>query len=194
MRRLLVTFIAVLCSGCGYTFQGSGSVLPPDVKRIYIPFVDNDSTEAGLSNTVTEALRDQFERFGVVTVVENSLEADATLKARIISVQKGTRATSGRNDNALSYDSTLTLAAELRKTTGQVLWRNNGFQVNRSFGATSGTVVSSSADFASGGFSSSSLGSLSSREIQRGQESEALEFLAQQAAKKIYNDAVAPDF
>ena len=194
MRLCPLVFFILALSGCGYVFQGSGSVLPPEVKKIYIPFVDNDSTEAGLAGTMTEALRDQFERFGVVTVVENSSEADATLKARILKISKGTQATSGRNDSALSYDSTLTLAAELRRNNGQVLWRDSSLQVNRAYGATSGTVVSSSADFASGGQSAASLGGLSSREVQRGQEQDALDILAQQAAKKIYNDAVAPDF
>ncbi|MBX7145597.1 MAG: hypothetical protein K1X79_14190 [Oligoflexia bacterium] len=192
-RSLLLTLMGIL-SGCGYTFQGGGSVLPSDIKRISIPQVQNNTTESGLSSVMTEALRDQFERFGVLTVVDDASEADAVLRAKIVRVNRESRTGTSRTDTALQFDTVLTIAAELQKVSGAMLWRDNSISVSRAFGTTSGSVVTSSSDFASGGLSASDLGALENREIARGQEQEALQMLAEQAARQVYDEAVAPDF
>jgi outer membrane lipopolysaccharide assembly protein LptE/RlpB len=191
---VLLVGLALCLGGCGYTFQGGGTVLPPDVRRVSIPLVENNSPEAGLSAVVTEALRDQFERYGVLTVVEDGSEADAILRTRIVKVIRESRTSTSETDTALQFDTVLTLAAELQRVTGPVLWRDNNIQVSRAFGSTSGVVVTSSADFAAGSIGGSDLGSLESREVARGQEQDALRALAEQAARQIYDEAVAPDF
>lgn len=197
MRRVQVVIAGILLvalSGCGYTFSGGGSVLPPDVKKVAIPLVDNSSTETGLSTVVTEALRDQFERFGVLTVVEEESEADAVLNARILRVQRETSAVEAKSDAALQRDTTMTLAAELRRTDGPVLWRNTKLVVTKPVAASSDVVVTSSVDFAGGSLGASDIRGLDSREVSRGQDQEALNSLAEQAARVIYDQAVAPDF
>ena len=85
----VVGLISILClfGGCGYTFHGGGSVLPPDVTKVMIPMVENNSTEPGLGAIVTEALRDQFERFGALSVVDSYGEADAVLDAKILEIK-----------------------------------------------------------------------------------------------------------
>ena len=148
MRRVQMVIAGILLvalSGCGYTFSGGGSVLPPDVKKVAIPLVDNSSTETGLSTVVTEALRDQFERFGVLTVVEEESEADAVLNARILRVQRETSAVEAKSDAALQRDTTMTLAAELRRTDGPVLWRNTKLVVTKPVAASSDASVPGSA-------------------------------------------------
>lgn len=189
--------LVIAMSSCGYTFQGSGSILPPDVKRLYIPLVENNSTESGLTTLFTEALRDRFERYGVVTIVDDVSDADAVLRARIIKVQRQTGAVSGTTDSAIQLDTKMQLAAELRRVSGSVLWKNSGFEVTQSYGAVNQLVVTSSADFASSGLGLSdfaTLGQSGSREVQRGQERNVLSQLAEEAANKIYDSAVAPDF
>ena len=104
------------------------------------------------------------------------------------------RTSTSTTDIAQQYDSTLLLSGELKKITGQVLWRNIGFAISRTTGGTSDTVVTSSAGFSMGNLDAGGLSGLSDREIQRGQEQEALETIARLAARKIYDDAVAPDF
>jgi hypothetical protein len=75
-----------------------------------------------------------------------------------------------------------------------VLWRDNSISVSRAFGTTSGVVVTTSPEFASGNLGASDLGALSSREVSRSQEQDALRALAEEAAVQIYDSAVAPDF
>jgi outer membrane lipopolysaccharide assembly protein LptE/RlpB len=192
--RFLALAVVLTLSGCGYAFQGSGSVLPADVRSVYVPIVENNSTEIGLNAMLTEAIRDRFERFGVVRVVEDMNDADAVLRARILRVKKGTASVTSGTDTALQQDLVMTVAAELRRVTGPVLWRASDLTVSKSIGATSGAVVTSSADFASGGLGAGDVDQLDSREVSRGQEAEAMQQLAEDTAKRIYDEAVAPDF
>lgn len=197
MMRLTVALVALVLGACGYTFQGGGSVLPVDVRRIYIPLAENESAEPGLAALLTEALRDRFDRFGVVTVVDDLPEADAILRSRILRVDRNTATTTSNTDIALQFDATLQISAELKRVTGQTLWRDMNITVSKSYGTDSGSVVTSSAEFSLGGIGSSDFAALqsnSSREVARGQEAEALAYLTEKAAREIYDSAVAPDF
>jgi outer membrane lipopolysaccharide assembly protein LptE/RlpB len=192
--RLMILAMCVFLNACGYTLQGSGTVLPPDVKAIYIPQVQNNSTELGLSDIVTEALREQFDSYGVVMVVDRQSLADAVLNVKIQNVTRTTRTVLGTNDTATQMETTMVLEGELRRTTGPLLWRSNMIRVAQGVGTDRSAVVTSSAAFASGSISSTDLQNLSSREITRSQENEILPNLATEAARKIYDGSVAPDF
>lgn len=193
-RLLFLPFVAILLSSCGYTFRGSGSVLPADVKNIYIPRVENGSTELGLADVVTEALREEFDSYGTVSVVEKQGAADAVLKVVINEVKNTTSTVDPTTNTALQMDTTMIIGGELRRTTGQVLWRENNMKVSKGYAANQNVVVTTSPDFASGSISSSDLASLSSRDISRGQEAQALNNLASEAARMVYDKSVAPDF
>ena len=193
-RLLLLPVLPILVSSCGYTFRGSGSVLPADVKNIYIPRVENGSTELGLADVVTEALREEFDSYGTVSVVEKQGTADAILKVVINDVKNTTSTVDPTTNTALQMDTTMFIGGELRRTTGQVLWRENNMKVSKGYAANQNVVVTTSPDFASGSISSSDLASLSSRDISRGQEAQALNDLASDAARMVYDKAVAPDF
>jgi outer membrane lipopolysaccharide assembly protein LptE/RlpB len=194
MRRVSMLALSMLLVGCGYTFRGSESALPPDVRNIYIPTVENNSTKLGLSTIMTEAIRDEFDSYGTVTVVESQNEADAVLKVRILSVLENTGSTRSGTNTALQMQTTVTLSGELRRITGPVLWRSNAIQATQTFGADSSVVVTSSLDFAGGPSAAGDLAGLSSREVSRGQEANALSSLAANAARQIYDKSVAPDF
>lgn len=191
------SFIALLLiiSGCGYTLIGSGTVLPDDVRKIYIPNVQNLSSESILAITMTEALKEQFERYGVVSVVDTEEDADATLEVVVKKLTKGTRTSTGVTDTALQQDAWLQLSGTLtKKSSNEKLWQDQTISVTKSFASTKDVLVSSSAGFAGGGLSGADIGGLSERELSRGQERETITALAEQAAKRIYEDAIAADF
>lgn len=190
---VLLTFLLALF-GCGYVLQGGGSSLPPDVRRVYIPVVENNSTESRLTFDFTEALRDRFERFGVFTIVDTASEADAILQAKIIRVKRDTGTVTSRTESALQIDTSLLVAAEIRRSTGQVLWNDPNLVVTQSFASTGDVVVTSSPEFYGGQIGAGDLGGLNSREVARSQERETLSRLAENAAAKIYTLAVSPDF
>jgi outer membrane lipopolysaccharide assembly protein LptE/RlpB len=193
-KLLVLSSIALVVSSCGYTLRGSGSVLPADVKSVYIPRVENGSTELGLADVVTEALREEFDSYGTVSVVEKQGSADAILTVVINDVKKTTSTVDPTTNTALQMDTTMFIGGELRRTTGQILWRENNMKVSKGYAANQNVVVTSSPDFASGSIAASDLASLSARDISRGQEAQALNDLASDAARMVYDKAVAPDF
>lgn len=194
MRKILLCLTVTAFAGCGYKFQGSGTILPPDVRKIAVPLVENNSAESGLSNLFTDAFRDEFERFGVITVVDNENEADAVFTATIEDVDREVRTVTSNTSSGLQFDVLINLSAELRRTDGALLWKNPSLTISQGYGSTVGSVVTSSPFFASQSLSASDLGGLSSSEVTRGQEEGAFETLATAAARKIYDDAIAADF
>jgi hypothetical protein len=164
------------------------------VKKIYVPQAENGSTKLGLALVVTEAVRDEFDSYGTVSVVDSQNEADAILKVRVIDVKETTSAVRSGTNTALQMQTTMYLTGELRRVTGPVLWRDNAIIVTKTFGADSTVVVTSSLDFAGGSIGAGDLSGLSSREVSRGQEASALRSLSEDAARMMYDKAVAPSF
>lgn len=196
---LLKNFISTLVltswlCACGYTLRGTQSSLPPEVKKVYVPLVQNYSTEGNLSTTVTEALRDRFEQFGAFAIVDSAAEADAILEARILKVDEDTRSVASKSDAALQYATTMVVAAQLRRTQGGLLWKDQNITVSRSYGLTSDVIVTSSPDFVGGSIGANDLSRLGSREVGRGQQQLTLAQLAADVAERIFQDAAGADF
>lgn len=192
--RLIALLSICFTLSCGYTFQGAGSTLPPSIKTVYIDNVVNNTTKTGLGYTLTEALKDRFDRYGTITVLDNDLQADSVLKTEIVSVDEETRSVTSGTDNALQLETIMTVYSELRSATGQLLWKEKSLKVSKVFGTSQDSVVTSSAAFSSSGLNQSDLNSLDSREISRGQEAEVLEEMTEKIAKKVYESAVLPEF
>jgi len=194
LKYFFVFLMSFSLVSCGYSFEGGGSILPPDIRRVAIPMAEDSSTEPGLASMLTEAIKERFERFGVFAVVDTPGEADAVLYTRIVSIRRETGTVTSQTDTALQLDTILTIGAELRRVSGPVLWREPSMAVSRSFGTTQDAVVATSPGFAEGTIGAGDLGALDTREISRGQEQQALRMLTEEAARRIYNSAVAPEF
>ena len=193
--RLLITIVfGLYFGGCGYHFQGSSSVLPEDIKTIYIPLVSNETSEPGLSIDFTEILRSRFERYGVVKIVEKKELADAIFEAKINALSSRVKGVTSETDIEVEVELTMYVDAELRRKNGQVLWKQNNFSASDDYASTGDTVVTSSADFAQGGIGATSLNNLDSREVARGQSEEALNNLMEEMSRQLYLAAVAADF
>lgn len=200
MRRKLLS-VFLICGllpfflfGCGYGFQGSGSVLPNDIKTLAIRRSANLTTAPGIGLQFTEKLVSRFSRYGVVEVVQGTRDADAELVTTIKEVQFRVRDTTGETDIALEYDMELVISAELRRRNGQILYKNDAIKSVETFGGQSDVVVTSSSSFAQGGISADTLNSLSAREVTRGQGRVVLDELMDESARKLYLDSVAASF
>jgi hypothetical protein len=81
---LLLILLAAVCAGCAYSLKGT---LPPHLKTIAIPLVENRTAEAGIAETLTDLLTDRFLAEGLlgVTALEN---ANSRLDARLLSVSE----------------------------------------------------------------------------------------------------------
>jgi len=196
-KAILWSVLAALSSGCGYNFQGSGTILPEDVRTVAIVQSQNETTEPGLAIQFTEALRTRFERYGVVKVVQEAGGADAILRSSIKRVGTRVRNTTGATDQLdveVDLELAFTVSAELKKKNGQILWRDDSKTVYQSFASVGGVVVTQSAQFAGSDQSASQLSSLNTRELSRGQKDRAMNDAMDEAARQIYNEAVAEDF
>jgi outer membrane lipopolysaccharide assembly protein LptE/RlpB len=189
---LLISFLFV--SGCGYQFRGSGTVLPDDVRKVYLAPIENDTTESTLTRRLSEAFRDEFERYGVVQVVDSQSEADAIFSAKIKDYQERVRNVSGANDTALGQELSVTISAELKRKTGQVLWRDTNLKQIQAYAGVGDLVVTSSSAFAQGNINISNLNTLSVNEVARGQRSQAEEDMITQISQEVYQNAIAADF
>ena len=194
LQLILITLVGCLTCSCGYQFSGSGSTLPPDIKTLAIVDVRNQTTEPQVGLKLKENLELRFERYGVVELSEDPERADALLTCTITSIDDEVKTVTGQTDIELESDLLVTLSAAIKRRNGQIIWSNPNLVVRNSFASTSGAVVTSSSNFAQGDINTSALASLSSREVSRVQQEQALEDLLEEAARKIYLESVAESF
>lgn len=193
LQRFSISLI-VFATSCGYQFQGGGSVLPDDIKTVYVERVENDTTYSTVDLQLREAIKDRFDRHGVVTVVDREDLADAVVSARILSIGTAIKDVTGEQDIELEQDLIMSIRADLVSSRGLVLWKNPNLQVTQAIASVGDVVVTSSSSFAQGGIDANTLGSLGSREVARGQAEASFDELTQEAARRLYLDAVASDF
>ncbi|MGI6680700.1 MAG: LPS assembly lipoprotein LptE [Bdellovibrionota bacterium] len=191
--RILLPLL-IFITGCGYTFIGSGSSLPADVRSVYIPFVTNLSSDTYITSLLTEALREEFEKYGALKVVDSTENYDAVLNVTILSVGDGSRTVTANTETELQSDLTLTLQAELLRRDGTVLWANPNLSQSRSYASDLSTVLTGSANFAQSGMSAGDLRNLGGNEISRSQQRITMENLIAETSKRMYMQAVAPSF
>ncbi|MBP9838782.1 MAG: hypothetical protein KBC84_08715 [Proteobacteria bacterium] len=198
MKKVLILFSLLCLTSCGYQFQGGGSILPPDIKTIAIPLAENNTTEQGLDQKFTEALRSRFDRYGVVKVIDEESEADAVLIAKVNELETKVRGVTSSTDIELNSDLVLSVSAELKRKNGQILYKNNNLNISDDVAGVAGTVVTTSSDFSQGGISSDTLGALGRNAgedaVTRGQQNQLIDSMLDEASRRIYLDAVAADF
>ena len=186
--------IGLFVSGCGYSFQGSSTILPASVRTVFVDQVKNNSTDARLGVLVTEALRDRFDRGGVITLADSVENADAVLTVAIKRIDGGAVTSTSTTNQALQVNNTLVLSAELLRINGQILWSNPLLVVNRYSAATRSAVQTTTGDFASTGLLASDVVGLSDREVARSQQQSVYGPLVDEAARRIFEESVGPDF
>jgi len=88
MKRILIlTFICLFFLQCGYHLRGTGSFLPPHIKRVNIPMFKNLTTRFELDLKLTHSVIDELVARGKVGIAEDTKSADAVLIGEIVSFQ-----------------------------------------------------------------------------------------------------------
>jgi hypothetical protein len=78
----------VLClSSCGYRVGGTGSTLPPGLKVIAVPALQNDTTRYRIEQRMTEAVVHEFIARTKYRIVPTENSADAVLHGEITSFE-----------------------------------------------------------------------------------------------------------
>ena len=108
MRLLIFTAIMLSVTSCVY-YSMAGSI-PPHIKSISIPMVENQTVEFGISEAVTDNLVNQFLESNILKLVEEK-KADSILKGKVIHV-KDAPYTYTRNESVTEYRFTITMDLE----------------------------------------------------------------------------------
>ncbi len=125
---------AVLAAAsCGYSLRGTGSFLPPTIKRIQIPQFVNKTTRYELDRTLTQGVIDEFVARGKVEITTDAGAADATLSG-IITVFNAVPSGFSRSGSADHYTIYLVVSVSLTEAkTQRVLYTNPSYVYNEDY-------------------------------------------------------------
>jgi len=127
MKRFSIVAILVLTS-CGYALVGTGKILDPSIKTLYVPTFVNRTTRVGLEQSVTQSVADEFVSRGRLRIVNDPKEADIILRGSMDSFNLAPVGfVQGR---ATQYQVSVTANIELldHRHEDKVLWNNNQYR------------------------------------------------------------------
>jgi len=114
MKKYFFLFCACLFAvQCGYHLRGTGSFLPPYIKKMYIPMFKNHTTRFELDQRMTQRVIDEMVSRGKVEMTGDLESADAVLIGEIIGFTVNPIAFSGQA-SADRYNVTVTAKIVLR--------------------------------------------------------------------------------
>ncbi len=108
MRAVLPTLIFPFFVGCIY-YSMAGSI-PPHIKSIAIPLVENQTAEFGMSEAVTDNMVNEFTEENILRLVSED-QADSILRGKIVSV-KDAPYTYTKQEAVTEYRFTITMDLE----------------------------------------------------------------------------------
>jgi hypothetical protein len=143
---LVVLWLSFVSSGCGYALAGRGSFLPTDIRIVGIPQLVNRTTYFDVEQILTEKIRNEFIGRGKYRVVPEAADADAVLKAEIVSI---TLLPVGLTNTQLAsrYQFVLTMKVDfVDERLGKSLWANDTLSFTGEYDLTSnsGTGIDAS--------------------------------------------------
>lgn len=133
MRRLrfplaaLAALALLLAPGCGYRLAGTGSLLPPHVKTVHIPYFKNETPRFELEQRLTEHVQREFTVRAKMEIENSWSDADAVLEGTITGF---TVIPVGFNDQtqANRYQVTIEMRVSLLDNkTHKALWESPSF-------------------------------------------------------------------
>jgi ribosomal protein S25 len=111
MKKILASAIAcLLLVQCGYHLRGTGSSLPPNIKKVEVPMFKNLTTRYELDVKLTQSVISELVARGKVEVTSESGSSDAILVGEIIAFNVNPIAFSAQ-DTADRY--TITVVAKI---------------------------------------------------------------------------------
>jgi outer membrane lipopolysaccharide assembly protein LptE/RlpB len=129
MKKLFFLFLACLFFyHCGYNLRGTGSFLPPNIKRMNIPMFKNLTTRFELDLKLTQSVIDEMVARGKVEITANMESADAILIGEITSFNVTPIAFS-KEATADRYNITVAAKITLKDLANQkIIFSNPNFQ------------------------------------------------------------------
>ena len=123
--------IAAMVTACGYHFAGGGK-FPAGVTRIFIPMMENRTTETGAERVFTNDLIYEFTRSRKEGLAKDRSAADGILLGTIVSFSVENISRSSVS-TAIERRGTGTLSLRLESPDGRVLWRSANIVEHEAF-------------------------------------------------------------
>ena len=137
-RKIIVfiLFLLILVSGCGYRFAGTGD-FPGGVKNIFIPILENRTSESRLEKLVTDDLIYEFTKNRKDILAGSIDDADAVLYGIIHSISIETIS---RDNPSISSERSVKLSADMKLVVpeGRVIWRVKGITADEAYNVVPG--------------------------------------------------------
>ena len=126
-----VLFLLILVSGCGYRFSGTGD-FPEGTKSIFIPILENRTSESRLENQVTDDLIYEFTKNRKDILAGSIGDAEAVLYGIIRSISI---TTISRDDPNTSSERSVKLSVDMKLVVpeGRVIWRAKGITADEAY-------------------------------------------------------------
>jgi hypothetical protein len=187
---LIAGIILAAVAGCGYHFVGQGSLLPADVRTVYVePFV-NRSREVGIDKELTSAVRSEFYRRGQLKVVDFSEQADVILSGVIRSLDSSV-ASVNRRDEVLQYESVLVMDVMLRRRQpNEILWRGQNLRFAELHAGSRAAVVTTSSEFRMGTLNATDVRRLTDVQLTEVERQSVQSQLMERFAKELHQQVI----
>jgi hypothetical protein len=115
-----IALLAIWMCGCSYSFRGQTAGA---IQSIAVPTLENESTEFGIAETLTDELIRSFQRDGTLRI-QNEDQADAILTGRILRVEdEPYSARPGDEITVQEYRFSMTCEFDLiNSATQEIMW------------------------------------------------------------------------
>ena len=121
-----ILFLICIILSCGYRFTPGGENIKPEIQKVYIDNIANNTSEANIENIFRNAFNDRFRTTSRFKLAENQGSSDAVLKSSIINLS--TSHLSYSSGNVAKEDRvTVTLDVVFEESNHKVIWANKGF-------------------------------------------------------------------
>jgi len=130
---ILAVVVSLGSAGCGYALAGRGSFLPPDIRVVGIPLLENRTNITRIEQIITEKIRTEFINRNKYTIRPTTTDADAVLSGAITAL---VTQPVGFTEQQLAsrYLFTVTMRLQLNHArTNEVLWANDALTFREEF-------------------------------------------------------------
>lgn len=186
IKSLLLLCLNLNLTSCGYQFVSESSLLPKEVRTIYVETFVNRSRDVGMEKELALALRGELYRRGQLRVVDQAEIADVIISGVIRSVGS-TTALVNRNDEVLQYESVLNLDVTLRRREpNEIIWRGQGMRISQIHAGSRAAVVTTSSDFRANTLNASDVRRMTDIQLTEAERKQTRDQLMERFAKDLH--------
>jgi outer membrane lipopolysaccharide assembly protein LptE/RlpB len=136
---LALVAVSLLLGGCGYSMRTS---LPPGIKSVFVPVLENKTAEPGIEDFITQALVQAVVQGARVRIARSAQEADSTLEGSIVEYRL-VALSFDNSANVTSYRLIIGLALTFKDLKqNKVIWKQDRIEERADF-LVSGQVTQS---------------------------------------------------